>query len=173
MDKVAQLFAIEEIRQLKARYFRLMDTRDYEAMAQVFCQDAVFDCSEGSSITPVGGPAKGIIGPIVRNRDAIMAWIRAAFAQATCVHHGHCHEVTIDSETDAHGVIAMEDRIRGLDRETPLLHAVGYYHERYRFEDGAWRIAETKLVRLFRDNLRAPAEQITAANQAANQAAPT
>jgi hypothetical protein len=157
MDRVAKLFAIEEIKQLKGRYFRFLDTRDYEAMAQVFCRDAVFDCTEGSSITPVGGSSIGVIGPIVRNRDAIMAWIRQAFANATSVHHGHCHEVTIDSETEAHGVIAMEDYIRGLDRETKLIHAAGYYHERYRFEDGAWRIAETKLVRLFRDNFRASA----------------
>jgi len=158
MDTVSRLLAMEEIRQLKARYFRLMDTRDYEAMAEVFCEDAVFDCSEGSSVTPVGGSTNGVVGPIVRNRDAIMAWIRSAFAHATCVHHGHCHEVTVDSDTEAHGVIAMEDRIRGLDRATPFMHAAGYYHERYRFENGAWRIAQTKLVRLFRDDLRAAGE---------------
>jgi hypothetical protein len=31
MDALARLVAIEEIRQLKARYFRLMDTRDFDA----------------------------------------------------------------------------------------------------------------------------------------------
>jgi ketosteroid isomerase-like protein len=153
MDTVARLAAIEEIKQLKARYFRFLDTRDYDAMAQVFCEDAVFDCSEGSRVTPVGAAPTGVVGPIVRNRDHIMAWIRAAFVNATCVHHGHCHEVTIDSDTSAHGVVAMEDFIRSLDRATLILHAAGHYYERYRFVDGAWRIAETKLVRLFRDGM--------------------
>lgn len=51
-----------------------------------------------------------------------------------------------------HGIIAMEDHIRGLDRETKLIQAAGHYYERYRFEDDAWRIAETKLVRLFRNS---------------------
>jgi hypothetical protein len=149
LDNVAKLLAIEEIKQLKARYFRLLDTRDYEAMAQVFCQDAVFDCTAGSRVTPIVGPVRGVIGPIVHGRDAIMTWIQEVFANATCVHHGHCHEVTITSETEAHGIIAMENYTFRLDRETKFLHGAGYYYERYRFERDAWRIAETKLVRLF------------------------
>lgn len=153
MDNVARLVAIEEIKQLKARYFRLMDTRDFDGMAQVFCREAVFDCSDGPRFLPVGGTWKGSIGPVVRGRDAIMAWISEAFRNRTSIHHGHCHEITIDSETEAHGIIAMEDYIRGLDRETKLIHAAGHYHERYRFEDDAWRIATTKLTRLFSDSL--------------------
>ena len=56
----------------------------------------------------------------------------------------------LDSETEAHGVIAMEDMIYALDRQTLLIHAAGHYHERYRIADGEWRIAETKLTRLMR-----------------------
>jgi hypothetical protein len=78
-----------------------------------------------------------------------MAWISASFADRTSAHHGHCHEIIIRSETEAQGVIAMEDYIRGPDRENLLYHGGGHYQERYRFEDGAWRIAETKLTRLF------------------------
>jgi len=159
MDSIERLLAIEEIKQLKARYFRHLDMRDWDAMAQVFCRDCVFDCSEGLGCLPVGGTWQGVIGPVVRGRDAIMDWIRDAFSAATSAHHGHCHEITIDSTTEAHGVIAMEDYIRGLDRVTEVLHAAGHYHERYRFEDGAWRIAETKLTRLFSDGV-APAEGV-------------
>lgn len=151
MDALARLVAIEDIKQLKARYFRLMDTRDWEGMAQVFCKNAKFDCSVGFQYTPLGGQPIGETGPITHGRDAIMAWISDAFRNQTSVHHGHCHEITIDSDTEAHGVIAMEDYIRGPDRKTKLLQAAGHYHERYRFEDGAWRIAETKLTRLFSD----------------------
>jgi hypothetical protein len=154
MKDIARLLAIEEIRQLKARYFRLMDTRDFDGMAMVFCRDAVFNCSEGYGYLPVGGAWQGEIGPITRGRDAIMEWIRNAFSKWTSVHHGHCHEVTIDSETEAHGVIAMEDYIRDLDRRTKVVHAAGHYHERYRIEDGVWRIAETKLTRLFSDRFQ-------------------
>jgi Zn ribbon nucleic-acid-binding protein len=150
MDALARLVAIEEIKQLKARYFRLLDTRDFDGMAMVFCKDAVFDCTEGGLILPLDGPSIGAAGPVKRGRDEIMAWIRESFAQRTCVHHGHCHEITIDSETEAHGVIAMEDLIQAADRKTRVVHAAGHYHERYRVEDGQWRIAATKLTRLYR-----------------------
>ena len=153
MDKLAQLWAIEEIKQLKSRYFRLMDTRDFVGMTQVFCRDAVFDCTQGSRITPLGGEATGPSGPMVHGREAIMAWISASFANVTSVHHGHAHEVTIHSETEAQGIVTMEDYIRSADRGTLLLHAAGHYHERYRVEEGAWRIAATKLTRLFSDNV--------------------
>jgi SnoaL-like domain len=151
MDTLAQLMAIEHIKQLKARYFRTMDTRDFDAMALVFCRDALFDCTEGFGCAPVGGVWEGEVGPVTRGRDAIITWIRGAFANQTSVHHGHSHEVTIDSDTEAHGIVAMEDYIRALDRRTKLVHGTGHYHEHYRFEDGEWRIAKTKLTRLFVD----------------------
>jgi hypothetical protein len=47
IDALARLNAIEDIKQLKARYFRLMDTRDWQGMALTFSRDAVWDCSQG------------------------------------------------------------------------------------------------------------------------------
>lgn len=151
MDPIARLTAIDDIRQLKARYFRLMDTRDWDALGEVFCRDAVFDCSEGARCTPIGGEPRGWEGPVTQGREAIVAWIRANFEDHTSVHHGHGHEIWIDSPTEAHGTIAMEDYLRKLDRATMVLHAAGHYHERYRIEDGEWRIAHTRLTRLFND----------------------
>ena len=43
MDAAEQLLAIEEIKQLKARYFRSMDTKDWEGFASVFAPNAVLD----------------------------------------------------------------------------------------------------------------------------------
>ena len=151
MDPVARLLAIEDIKQLKARYFRTMDMRDWDAMAEVFCRDARFDCSEGFATYALDGKKSGTEWPVTHGREAIMEWISAAFAEQTSCHHGHCHEVVIESETEARGIVAMEDYIFGPDRKTRILQGAGHYHERYRFEDGAWRIAETKLTRLFID----------------------
>ena len=151
MTPIERLVAIDAIQQLKARYFRTMDTRDFAAMREVFAKDIRFDCSEGFFYTPLGGEPVGSVGPITEGRDAVMAWIEGSFTGFTSVHHGHCHEVTIDSDTEAHGVIAMADFIRAADRKTVLIEASGHYWEKYRFEDGAWRIAETKLTRLFSD----------------------
>lgn len=149
MDPLTRLIAIEEIRQLKARYFRLMDLRDWAAMGAVFCRDARFDCSEGFVTTALDGTVSGFTGPTVSGREAIIAWIADAFAAQTSCHHGHAHEVTILNEREAEGVVAMEDYLFGPDRKTRTYHGAGHYNERYRVEDGAWRIAETRLTRLF------------------------
>ena len=50
MDAAAQLLAMEEIKQLKARYFRFVDTKDWEALSTIFCEDAVFDARAALSI---------------------------------------------------------------------------------------------------------------------------
>jgi hypothetical protein len=128
-----------------------MDLRDFAAMKQVFCKDAVLDDTEAYYYTPLGGEPIGSIGPVHRGRDEIMDFIETAISRFTSCHHGHCHEIIIDSETEAHGVIAMQDFIRAPDRKTVLIEANGHYWEKYSFEDGAWRIAETKLTRLFSD----------------------
>ncbi len=155
MDDVAKLLAIDEIRNLKARYFRLMDMRDFDAMAQVFCRDVVFDAREASGYLPVGGSWQGMEGGVTHGRDTIMAAIRRVLGEVTTAHHGHCHEVTVESPTEARGVIAMQDCARTLDRATLLWQGMGHYFERYRVEDGEWRIAETRLVRLFLDDVGA------------------
>jgi hypothetical protein len=135
-----------------------MDQRDWAGMAQVFCRDARFDCSDGFFVATLDGERHGFAGPVTQGRDAIIAWISEAFAQQTSVHHGHCYEVTVHSETEAIDVIAMADFIFGPDRQTKVLTGAGHYHERYQFEheryqfeDAAWRIAETGLTRLFVD----------------------
>lgn len=45
MSDLERLVAIEEIKNLKARYFRAMDTGDWDVLQTVFATDAVFDCS--------------------------------------------------------------------------------------------------------------------------------
>ncbi len=149
IDPVAKLLAIEEIRMLKARYFRHMDMREWDLMAEVFCKDVRFDCSEGGGSRGLDGVWRGDIMPITEGRDNLMAWISGSFATTTSAHHGHAHEIWLDSETEAHGIVAMEDWILDADRKTLLINAAGHYHEKYRIEDGQWRIAEVKLTRLF------------------------
>ena len=49
MTESEQLLAVEEIKQLKARYFRCMDTKDWAGFEAVFAPDATVD------YTPPGG----------------------------------------------------------------------------------------------------------------------
>jgi hypothetical protein len=42
MDRLERLEAIEAIRSLKARYFRLMDTKQWDGLRSVFATDSRF-----------------------------------------------------------------------------------------------------------------------------------
>jgi hypothetical protein len=125
------LAAIEEIKRLKARYFRLMDTKQWDAMPAVFAKNARLLDEESNT---------GWSG-----RDTIIAGLARVLASARTVHHGHMPEIELLSDTEARGVWAMNDWV-----DTPdfTLDGWGHYHERYVFEDGAWRIADERISRL-------------------------
>jgi len=151
MDAGQQLLAIEQIKQLKARYFRLMDTKDWAALRTVFCDDAEFDARASLSLDGAGdaGRAAESNDWVYRGGDTIVAFIEAAAGPLRTVHHGHCHEIEIVSDSEARGVIAMEDQIWELDTGAPSLHGCGHYHETYRREADGWRILTSRLTRLY------------------------
>ena len=127
---------IEAIKQLKARYFRTMDTKDWDGMRAVFTDDLVMDTTESG-------------GGIVEGADEFMAFLEQVLADATTVHHGHMPEIELTSPTTATGIWAMEDMI--LWPNGGRLHGSGHYHETYELIDGTWKIKTSKLTRLHRD----------------------
>ncbi len=150
MDISEKLFAIEEIKQLKGRYFRLMDTKQWDALRSVFCDDATFDARASLSIDGAGeeGRAAESNDWVHHGGDNIIAFIRGAIGATRTVHHGHCHEVEILADDEACGVIAMEDQIWSEDGSVLTLHGCGHYHETYRRVNGAWRIHTSRITRL-------------------------
>jgi len=143
MDSTQRLDAIEEIKQLKARYFRCMDTKDWDGLAEVFAPDAVMDMSSEMRDGTTEGEG------ITRGNRAIAAFVKGAVDPVTTVHHGHMPEIEILSATEARGIWAMEDKLRWPEG-SPIrtMHGYGHYHETYEKVDGAWRIKSTRLTRL-------------------------
>ncbi|MET7769951.1 nuclear transport factor 2 family protein [Nocardia sp. NPDC005366] len=127
---------IEAIKQLKARYCRLLDTKDWSGMRHVFADDVVIDAtgSGGSRIT--GG-------------DTFIDYLSTQLADYLTVHHCHTPEITLDAATTATGIWAMEDRVRFADGRE--LTGFGHYHETYEKADGTWRIKSSALTRLRMD----------------------
>jgi hypothetical protein len=122
---------LEAIKQLKARYFRLMDTKQWDAWGDLFTENAVLQASPD--------PEERF-----RGRDEIVAKVSHLLRDAVTVHHGHMPEIEIHGDT-ATGVWAMDDFV-----EMPqlVLHGWGHYHEEYAREDGRWRIRSSRLTRL-------------------------
>jgi hypothetical protein len=121
----------EAIRQLKARYFRFMDEKQWDAWRELFTEDAVLQASPDPNERFVGA-------------DEIVARVRGHLDGAVTVHHGHMPEIEIDGDR-ATGIWAMEDYV-----ELPelVLRGWGHYHDVYVCQDGVWRIRESRLTRL-------------------------
>jgi hypothetical protein len=138
---------LEAIRQLKARYFRMMDTKNWDGLAAVFTDDVLIDMTgEGVGIT--------------RSVAEYMPFLRNAIEHVRTVHHGHMPELALTSPTTASGVWAMEDKL-WWPEGSPIshIHGYGHYHETYEKTADGWRIKTMTLTRLHREvDPAAPAE---------------
>jgi hypothetical protein len=150
--QLLDLAAIEAIRRLKARYFRELDTKNWEGLIAVFSDDAVFDLRAVHSIRdPISAelrPPEGGEDRIFRGRTTIVRMIREAVGGLITVHHGHTPEIDILSEDTARGIVPMEDILRFPSGEL-LLRGFGHYHETYEKIGGNWQIKTSRLTRLF------------------------
>ncbi|WP_310531384.1 nuclear transport factor 2 family protein [Novosphingobium sp.] len=144
MDALDSLLAIEAIRAVKARYCRLLDTKDWAGFAALFTDDAVMDVSQDTGNPPITGTA------------AIIAQVRFAVDHAATSHQVHTPEITLDGTDAAKGVWAMQDRVAWKDGKSPIpgvasITGYGQYHETYRREGGEWKIAALRLSRFHVD----------------------
>lgn len=139
---VRRLAAIEDIKQLKARYFRAVDLRDWELFASLFTEDLKIDFEESTS------------HPMTREQFVDSA--RRHFEGAVSVHHGHSPEIEIIDEQNARGVWPMFDLVETPTESRYESHTgYGHYIEEYRKVDSCWKIARTKLTRIKRVSLDA------------------
>src|SRR5271170_3322552 len=140
MTDAERLLAIEEIKQLKARYFRCVDSKDWNGFAAVFAPGATVD------YTPKGANPRDWS---MAGATPIVAFVSKALDRAITIHHGHMPEIEVISPATARGIFAMEDLIwwpEGSRRKT--LHGWGHYHETYVKIDDKWLIKTLKLTRL-------------------------
>ncbi len=136
MDDATALLEIEAIKQLKARYCRYLDTKDWQAWRSLFTNDFLSDTS------PAGGK-------VIQGADEFVAFTRKSLRSQATVHQVHAPEIELTSPTTARGVWALEDVVRfgpGVN-----LRGYGHYTETYEKADGQWLIASSTLTRLRED----------------------
>ena len=75
LTEIERLTAIEEIKQLKARYFRCMDTKDWAGLQAVFSDDAEFDmrgeaADKSKAARIINGPSFSVVFVIKPSADS-------------------------------------------------------------------------------------------------------
>ena len=137
---------IEAIKQLKARYFRTMDVKDWAAYRTVFADDVVIDTSEAGGAIWEGG-------------DQFVEQLIPILQDCVTVHQGHTSEIALTSPTTAAGVWAMEDHLQWPNGVS--LNGFGHYHDTYEKVGERWVIKTSKLTRLRMDTT-GPLEELSA-----------
>jgi len=131
---------VEEIRKLKARYFRALDAKDWDLYESVFAEDVVVDLRRAG-------------GGLYEGRPAFIAYARA-LTIVQSVHQGHMPEIELTGPDSASGVWALEDY--NVWEDGSQNHGWGHYLESYVKRDGRWQIRTMALSYLRIDR---PGEQ--------------
>jgi hypothetical protein len=133
------LVSMEEIRQLKYRYFRTLDLKLWDEFG---------DCLAGDIVARYGTQAMD--KPLhYDNRADVVTFMSENLGPGVITVHVASHpEITVDGDT-ATGSWAFEDTVIVPDFKM-LIRGGGYYEDDYRKDDdGRWRIAGTKYERVY------------------------
>lgn len=133
MTEPSSLLDVRAIETVKARYCRLLDTKDWSGFRAVFADDFLSDTT-----------ASG--GKVIDGADAFVAFVSRTLATAVTVHQVQQPEIDLTSDTTANGVWAMQDVVRFAPGIT--MHGFGHYVETYEKREGQWVIRSSTLTRL-------------------------
>lgn len=130
------LSQIREIEELKYRYLRAVDLKDWDLLASTLADDAKASYS-GGVVTLVG-------------RDAIVKYMRDNLGGESRItsHKVHHPEITFNEDGTASGVWALEDLVIDLDAGI-LIRGAAYYDDRYALKGGTWLIQMTGYRRVY------------------------
>lgn len=135
-QELAHLRAIEDIRQLKYRYFRAMDMADMALLRTVLTPDFHFDL-RGSQWQLCGTDRDDFIAQMTLNFNSAMA----------TQHHGHHPEITIGEDgKSASGIWYLQDIVHDTNRNS-LLFGTNFYDDHYILTPSGWRIASSQWSR--------------------------
>ena len=151
MNNIDELLAIEQIKQLKARYCRTVDTKDWASCEALFASDFVGE-SGASTGKPSGWDLKdlglGVIGAGQMKGGA--SWVERArknIGENISLHHAMLPEIELISSTTARAVWAVHFGVRGV-KGAPFrtMDGHGHYYDTYELIAARWIIKSMKLV---------------------------
>lgn len=137
LDDLTRLVVVDQIRQLKARYTRLLDSQQWDELASMFVPEARF------TLAAFGDPI------VFTSRQEWIDYITPLLGGGTTVHQVYQAEIEVVDANTASASWGMSDYvIPAPDSGRESFRGHGHYLEQYRRIDGSWRIVELQLTRL-------------------------
>lgn len=154
MKNEGGLTDVDAIRNLKGRYFRLIDTKQWEELASIFTDEAYFDIDDIMARDSATGllaredlrhifPGTG--RAVVTGLEPLVGFISLALSNVISVHHGFTAEISLHGD-DATAIWTMEDIF--FEKSMPhrkIRQAYGHYRDTYRRIGGEWKISSMSL----------------------------
>tara|TARA_B100001142_G_scaffold1960_1_gene2179 strand:+ start:61 stop:579 length:519 start_codon:yes stop_codon:yes gene_type:complete len=137
MDKLQKLIDIEEIKNLKHRYFRAIDMADFDLLDNVFSQDITIDYRGGTYRWESEG------------KETIKESLKHAFHnQTAAMHTAHHPEIEVLSNIKATGKWYLQDIFYNFDLGS-ITQGTALYVDKYIKEDDQWLIQHSEYDRIW------------------------
>ncbi len=128
---------LEDIKRVKYRYLRALDTKHWDDYADTMTADVVGDF--GSSL----GEEHHFT-----DRHSLVEYMRTALlANVVTEHHVTHPEITVDGD-EASGIWYLQDRVIVAEFDFMLIGAA-FYHDTYRKTPDGWKISATGYQRTY------------------------
>jgi SnoaL-like domain len=136
-----ELLDIENIKRLKARYFRLLDHKAWDDLEHLFTDEFTYLSTSAAGVVPDK--------PVDMTPKGFVARLTALTDGCTTNHHGHMPEIEIDGD-NAHGIWAMQCVVKHPTDAGKCFAGFGHDYDDYeRGRDGIWRVRRSTMVRRF------------------------
>ena len=123
---------LEEIRQLKYRYFRFLDLKQWDEFANCLTPECTADYA----------------GLVFADRDALVSYMSDNMGPGLIsMHHGHHPEIVVDGDS-ATGTWYLEDKVIVPDLDF-VLEGAAFYEDTYTRTPDGWRISSTGYRRTY------------------------
>jgi hypothetical protein len=131
---------IEDIKRVKYRYLRALDTKHWDEFAETLTEDIVGDY--GSSL----GEEHHFT-----DRDSLVEFMRTSMPANVLTEHRVTHpEIDVDGD-EATGIWYLQDRVIVPDFDF-MLYGAAFYRDSYRRTADGWRISATGYQRTYEVN---------------------
>jgi len=131
-----QLSDIEDIKMLKHRYFRGIDTADNALLETLIADDITVDFRGGGYRAQLEGA-----------KDFLIFLANSFHSEAVAMHHGNMPEITLTGSDEAEGIWYLFDIFIQSDTRSQTVGSA-IYKDRYRRIDGEWKMVHTEYDRI-------------------------